>query len=155
MAHVKSTLPEDARTVTGDCLQGALADLVDLSLQAKQAHWNLVGTRFRSIHLQLDEVVDTSRMWMDTLAERAVAIGVTPDGRASTVAKQTGLPPIEAGWISDDKVVAAFVDRYHTVITRMRERMAETEKPDPVTQDHFITLIAELEKQYWMFQAEQ
>jgi starvation-inducible DNA-binding protein len=155
MARVRSTLSDDAQKVTGEALQGALADLVDLSLQAKQAHWNLVGHRFRSLHLQLDEVVALARTWTDTLAERAVAIGVTPDGRVSTVAEQTGLAQVEAGWITDDKVVAAFCDRLHTIVVRMRGRMAETSDPDPVTEDLFISLVAELEKQYWMFQAEQ
>jgi starvation-inducible DNA-binding protein len=155
MARVRSTLSDDAQKVTGEALQGGLSDLVDLSLQAKQAHWNLVGPRFRMLHQQLDEVVDLARTWTDTVAERAVAIGVTPDGRVATVAAQSGLPQVEAGWISDDKVVAAFCERLHTIVVRMRERMAEVSEPDPVTEDLFLGLVAALEKQHWMFQAEQ
>jgi starvation-inducible DNA-binding protein len=41
-----------------------------------------------------------------------------------------------------------------TVITRMRERIAATAEPDPVTQDILIGLTADLEKFHWMFQAE-
>ena len=58
------------------------------SLVAKQVHWNVVGPRFRSVHLQLDEVVDTARQHADTVAERASAIGVSPDGRAGPSATQ-------------------------------------------------------------------
>ena len=36
-------------------LQKVLVDLIELHLQGKQAHWNLVGTNFRDLHLQLDE----------------------------------------------------------------------------------------------------
>ncbi len=54
MTVVHSTLPESARAITGEALQETLVDLVGLSLMAKQAHWNIVGPRFRSIHLQLD-----------------------------------------------------------------------------------------------------
>lgn len=80
---VKSTLPDDDRQVTGDALQSTLVDLVGLSLIGKQAHWNLVGPRFRSIHLQLDEVVTAARDFSDTVAERAAALGLPPDGRNS------------------------------------------------------------------------
>ncbi len=41
-------------------LQKVLVDLIELHLQGKQAHWNLVGTNFRDLHLQLDEIVDTA-----------------------------------------------------------------------------------------------
>lgn len=154
MSMVKSALSANARKVTGDALQGALVDLLDLSLVAKQAHWNIVGPRFRSIHLQLDEVVTTARSYADTVAERASAIGVSPDGRAETVAKTSGLPPTKDGWIQDKEVVTLFIDVFGKVITRMRERIEATENPDSVTQDLFIGLTAELEKEYWMFQAE-
>ena len=32
-------------------LQKVLVDLIELHLQGKQAHWNLVGTNFRDLHL--------------------------------------------------------------------------------------------------------
>jgi starvation-inducible DNA-binding protein len=37
---------------------------------------------------------------------------------------------------------------------RLRERIDTTEKADPVTQDLLIGITAELEKQRWMFDAE-
>ncbi|MEV8569107.1 DNA starvation/stationary phase protection protein [Streptomyces sp. NPDC051322] len=151
---VKSTLPAAARETTGDALQGALVDLLGLSLLAKQVHWNVVGPRFRSVHLQLDEVVTASRDYADTVAERCSAIGVAPDGRITALAKTTELPEPATGWISDDDVVALLVDALGGAITRMRERIAATDQPDPVSQDLLIGLTAELEKQRWMFQAE-
>ncbi|MCD0484700.1 DNA starvation/stationary phase protection protein [Streptacidiphilus sp. ASG 303] len=154
MTVVKSPLSDSDREVTGNALQSALVDLLDLSLLAKQAHWNLIGPRFRSIHLQLDEVVTTARTYSDTVAERAAAIGVNPDGRAATVAKTSGLPDFPSGWVRDTDVVEALVEAFAAAIGRMRERIEATEKPDPVTQDLFIGLTAEMEKQYWMFQAE-
>src|SRR5687768_1817481 len=86
MYVVKSPLSDADLTTVSEALQGALVDLIDLSLVAKQVHWNVVGPRFRSVHLQLDEVVDIARTHSDTVAERASALGVSPDGRAATVA---------------------------------------------------------------------
>jgi starvation-inducible DNA-binding protein len=135
-------------------LQGALVDLVDLALVAKQIHWNVVGPRFRSVHLQLDELVDTARTHSDTVAERASALGVPPDGRAATVAVGSGIDVTPEGWVNDTAAVQTIVDALGAVIGRMRERIAATGEPDPVSQDIFIQITADLEKQHWMFQAE-
>ncbi|MDJ0464749.1 DNA starvation/stationary phase protection protein [Streptomyces sp. H27-C3] len=154
MSVVKSTLPEADLKVVGEALQGALVDLVDLSLVAKQVHWNVVGPRFRSVHLQLDDVVVTARQHSDTVAERSSAIGVNPDGRSTTVSEATAIREVPAGWVKDVDAVRILVDALGVVIGRMRERITATGDPDPITQDLLIGLTAELEKHAWMFQAE-
>ncbi|MEU8710281.1 DNA starvation/stationary phase protection protein [Streptomyces sp. NPDC048565] len=154
MSVVKSALSDADRKAVGDALQGALVDLIDLSLVAKQVHWNVVGPRFRSVHLQLDEVVDTARQHSDTVAERASAVGVNPDGRSRTLAKTTAIDSVPDGWIKDVDAVRVLVDALRVVIDRMRERIEATDEPDPISQDILITLTADLEKHAWMFQAE-
>lgn len=155
MHKVKSALHADARKVTGQALQDSLIDLIDLSLTAKQAHWNLTGTHFRSIHLQLDEVVALARKHSDIMAERAVAIGVNPDGRVRTVAEYTKIHQMEAGYQQDDKVVAAITNVLAEMVQRFRDRVLATAEPDPVTQDLLITTTQDLEKQHWMFEVQQ
>ncbi|MEV0177000.1 DNA starvation/stationary phase protection protein [Streptomyces sp. NPDC050803] len=154
MYVVKSPLSDaDLKTVS-EALQGALVDLVDLALVAKQIHWNVVGPRFRSVHLQLDEVVDTARMHSDTVAERASALGVPPDGRAATVAAGSGIGAVADGWVKDTDAVGTLVNALGAVIVRMRERVQATGEADPVSQDLFIGITADLEKHHWMFRAE-
>ncbi|MER5584533.1 DNA starvation/stationary phase protection protein [Streptomyces asoensis] len=154
MYVVKSPLSDaDLKTVS-QALQGALVDLVDLALVAKQVHWNVVGPRFRSVHLQLDEVVDVARAHSDTVAERASALGVSPDGRATAVAAGSGIGAVQAGWVKDTDAVGSLVTALGAAITRMRERVSATGDADPVTQDIFIGITADLEKHHWMFQAE-
>ena len=150
---IKSTLPANDLKVVGESLQGELVDLVDLSLVAKQIHWNVIGPRFRSVHLQLDEVVSVARAYTDTIAERASALGVSPDGRSKTVAIGSGLTAVEEGWQRDDVAVQGMVDALAQAISSARDRRAEVGPVDPVTEDIFINLIADLEKQHWMFQA--
>jgi starvation-inducible DNA-binding protein len=154
MAAVKSPLSDEALKVTGDALQGSLIDLIDLSLLAKQAHWNLTGRNFKVVHEHLDEIVALARAGQDDVAERAVAIGLNPDGRARTVADRTALAQLEAGYLADDKVVAAITDILAQIIARFRERIEATDEPDQVTQDLLISISAQLEKQHWMFQAQ-
>ncbi|SDJ44516.1 Dps family protein [Streptomyces indicus] len=155
MTAVHTQVPEAAVKATAEVLQGALVDLLDLSLIAKQAHWNILGPRFRSIHLQLDEVVATARSYADTIAERSATIGVPPDGRAATLARQTRLAQPPEGWLKDDAVVELLVEALAGTIRRMHERIHTTGETDLVSQDVLLGLTAQLEKHHWMFQAEQ
>ncbi len=139
---------------TGGVLQDSLVDLIGLALVGKQAHWNVIGPRFRSVHLQLDELVELAREHADSVAERATSIGVSPDGRPATVARDTGVPEFGAGWRTDDDVVTAVVEMLAALIARFRHRVEETEEADPVTQDLLITITADLEKAHWMWQAQ-
>ncbi|GLZ49309.1 DNA starvation/stationary phase protection protein [Actinomycetospora sp. NBRC 106375] len=152
-APITSPLPDDAKQIVGTVLQDSLADYVDLSLTAKQWHWNVVGTNFREAHLHLDELVDLARTYSDEVAERAAALGVSPDGRAETVAKSSGLPTTDEGWRKVEDVNAAVVETLAALVARLRERIAVTDEPDPVTQDLLIGQTAKIEEAHWMWQA--
>ena len=66
-------------------LQASLVELLDLALQAKQAHWNVVGPLFRPVHLELDEIVSSAHEAADVVAERLSALREVPDGRVERV----------------------------------------------------------------------
>ncbi|GAA3086470.1 Dps family protein [Streptosporangium carneum] len=155
MSAITSPLNAENKKVVATALQGSLVDLLELSLLGKQAHWNVIGHNFRSLHLQLDEIVAAAREHADTVAERAVALGCNPDGRATTLSKTSEVPEIEAGYINDGKVVAAMTDILGSIIRRMRERIEATDEPDPVTQDILIEITQDLEKHHWMLEAQR
>lgn len=151
---ITSPLGDAERTTTGAVLQATLVDLIDLSLIAKQAHWNVVGPNFRSAHLQLDELVAAARQYTDDIAERANAIGISPNGKARTVVESSGIPAYPDNWQSVESTVSAIVQILDEIIKRLRKRIDETDKSDLVTQDMLIGIAAELEKQHWMWQAQ-
>jgi starvation-inducible DNA-binding protein len=151
---IPSTLSDEARATTATALQDTLVDLVDLSLVAKQAHWNLVGRQFHDVHLHLDELVDTARKYTDDVAERMAAIGVPPDGRAPTVAEKSAVAAGDAGWVSDRDVIAKIFEAVDVVVRGLRPRLDDTEKSDLVTQDLLIEIVGRLEEARWMWQAQ-
>lgn len=152
---ITSPLGDAERESTGAVLQATLVDLIDLSLIGKQAHWNVVGPNFRSAHLQLDELVTAARQYVDEVAERANAIGVSPNGKTKTVLESSGLPEYPDNWQPVEKTVATIVSTLGELIKRLRKRIDETDKADLVTQDLLIQIAAELEKQHWMWQAQK
>jgi starvation-inducible DNA-binding protein len=151
---ISSPLPADATKVTGEALQATLVDMIDLSLLGKQAHWNVVGPLFKTVHEHLDEVVDTARKYSDEVAERAVALGVNPDGSAATVANESPLRSLAPAWVPTDDAVAAVVDALDTITGRLRERIAVLDEADLVTQDLIIEIADAIEQHRWMFSAQ-
>ena len=141
-----------ATSATTELLQTTLVELIDLSLQAKQAHWNVRGRQVRALHLQLDEVTDEYRLWSDDVAERLVTLGIVPDGRASAVEGST-LDTFPMGWVDDAQVIDLFVNRLDQVGASLKERIQALES-DPVSQDMLIGILGGIEKQRWMIQAQ-
>jgi starvation-inducible DNA-binding protein len=98
--------------------------------------------------------VSAARQYTDDVAERANAIGVSPNGKAKVVVESSGIPEYPANWQTVEATVAAIVEILGEVIKRLRKRIDETDKTDLVTQDLLIEIAAELEKQHWMWQAQ-
>jgi starvation-inducible DNA-binding protein len=144
-----------ARDETGASLQSTLVELIDLSLAGKQLHWSVVGPQFRPLHLQLDELIDEWREMADTVAERAVALDVFPDGQASAVvAGREDLEEVHAGAIPDHEVVRDLAHRIAVVVEHTRARMDRIGDLDLASQDVLIEVVRGLEKQLWMVRAQ-
>jgi len=135
-------------------LQRVLVDLIELHLQGKQAHWNVVGTNFRDLHLQLDELVDFAREASDTVAERMRALDVIPDGRSDTVAAGTSLPQFPAYEHGTADVVDLITARTYAVVETLRGVHDEVDAEDPSTADILHQLIDGLEKLAWLIKSE-
>lgn len=143
----------DRRLEAAGIIQEVLTDLINLSLQGKQAHWNLRGRTFRELHLQLDELVDLARAHSDLLAERCLALGIAADGRAREIADTTHLDPFPEGRVPDTEVVELMLDRLKIMSEVGRSRLGRLGMIDPVSQDLVNAVLADMEKQLWMFEA--
>jgi starvation-inducible DNA-binding protein len=135
-------------------LQEVLVDLVELHLQGKQAHWNLIGTNFRDLHLQLDEIVDIAREASDTIAERMRALNAVPDGRSDTVAVCTTLPAFPPDEQNTTETVDLVTNRIYATVSTIRRVHDAVDAVDPSTSDLLHEIIDSLEKQAWMIKSE-
>jgi starvation-inducible DNA-binding protein len=135
-------------------LQRVLVDLIELHLQGKQAHWNVVGTNFRDLHLQLDELVDAAREASDQIAERLRALDADPDGRSDTVAATTSIPRFPAGEQNTGHVVDLITARVYATVDTIRSVHDAVDAEDPTTSDLLHEVIDSLEKLAWMIKSE-
>ncbi|MDT0158307.1 DNA starvation/stationary phase protection protein [Microbacterium sp. ARD32] len=138
----------------GQSLQRVLVDLVELQIQGKQAHWNVVGTNFRDTHLQLDEVVEAARRLGDTVAERMRALHAVPDGRTPTVAKTTSLPPYPDGEVLTTETIDLVTERLDATVATVRDVHDAVDEEDPTSADILHVVLETLEQLAWMVSAE-
>ena len=135
-------------------LQAVLVDLIELSLQGKQAHWNVVGRNFRDTHRQLDEIIEDARTFSDTIAERMRALHAVPDGRSATIAKTTTLPEFPMGEVSTTETIDLVTARLEAAVATLRGVHDDVDEEDPTSADLLHAVIERLEQFAWMVSAE-
>jgi len=135
-------------------LQKVLVELIELHLQGKQAHWNVVGTNFRDLHLQLDEIVDAAREASDTIAERMRALNAIPDGRSDTVTASTTLPALPPAELNTTDTVDLVTTRIYAAVDTIRTVHDDVDAADPSSADLLHEIIDDMEKAAWMLKSE-
>jgi starvation-inducible DNA-binding protein len=144
-----------ASKALGENLQAVLVDLLELQMQGKQAHWNVVGRNFRDTHRILDEIIEATREFSDTVAERMRALHAVPDGRSDIVAATTTLPEYPQGEIDTSETVDLITVRLENTVHTMRTVHDDVDEEDPTSADILHAVIEKLEQFAWMVSAEK
>ena len=136
-------------------MQAVLVDLIELGIQGKQAHWNVVGTNFRDMHLQLDEIIEVARTLSDEIAERMRAPEALPAGRSETVTKTTTLEKFPPDQVDTAQVTDLIVARLDAVADTCRRVHDAVDEADPTSADILHVVIEKIEQYSWMVGAEK
>jgi len=132
----------------------ALVQALDLERHAKQAHWNVRGPNFRTLHELFDEIAQQAEDASDLLAERLVALGGTADGRASTVAGRSTLPdyPLDASaGPAHVEALSRSIAAFGALARDAIDQSAEWGDAD--TADVFTEVSRDLDKTLWLVEA--
>lgn len=154
MVSARTHKTDEKRDKVVSELQPLLTDLIVLSLQGKQAHWNVTGPLFSAVHAQLDAVVNHARTSYDSVAERIVTLGVPAAGQIADLGENTSLEPLPGGTIPDREAVRFISDRISRVIARGRQSVDRLGDLDLVSQDLVIGIVGGLEKDLWMLKVQ-
>lgn len=144
--------PDSARLAAVSAIQKLLPEIVALTLDAKQAHWNMTGPGFLPLHTLTDEIAADGRAWADRLAERAVALGFHVDARPITVAAAAGSFPL--GRLSDVEAARELISAIDRVVATTRSALDDVGASDPVAHEISVNIIEGLEKFRWMLTAQ-
>ena len=70
MFKTKDDVPQKVRIQIVALLQDRLSDSIDLTTQAKQAHWNVKGPSFIALHELFDKIAEESEVYADRSCKR-------------------------------------------------------------------------------------
>lgn len=138
----------DVAAATAQFLSPVVVGLTALSVNGKQAHWNVRGTNFIAIHELIDTVVDHAREWSDDAAERIVALGLPIDGRLSTVAEKS-TSAVRAGFTQWQQTITDLISDIDAVLVDLQAAIDGLDEIDLTSQDLAIEVKRGLEKDRW------
>ena len=156
MNKTRNTLPLETRKVAVEYLNVTVAEMLDLFARIKQAHWNLRGMAFIGLHKLLDEFAAATLAHIDSVAERATALGGVVEGTLRDAVKQSGLKkkeePNSVSGQTDWLVELA--DAHATTTGHIRKAIKKlTDEDDFATADLLTEVLGHLEKQLWLLEA--
>ena len=147
-------LPAETLTSSVKTLNQALADTLDLYSQLKQAHWNLKGKDFYSLHLLFDEFAAHAEGWVDEIAERVTALGGYATGTVRMSAADTSLPEYPTDAVDGAEHTKAVVERLGLYANKVRSAIDSTdEMGDMTTADLFTEISRQVDKDLWFAEA--
>lgn len=150
----RNDVADNAKKVSINILNGCLTDSIDLYNAVRQAHWNVKGPHFHSIHTMLDGFYNQLNLSTDDLAERIVTLGGTALGTTQHLAKATRLTPYPTDLYAGMDHIKALVERYGQVAEKLREGIEETDEAgDADTSDLLTEQSRAIDKMLWMIEA--
>jgi starvation-inducible DNA-binding protein len=150
----KNDLPEGMRRAMVELLNQHLADLLDLGLQAKQAHWNVKGPHFIALHELFDKLAEELEEFSDNIAERAVALGGVALGTSQVIARQSRLNAYSTNLVAGSAHVEATAKALAQFGKFARSAIdVATRAGDADTADLFTGISRGVDKMLWLVEA--
>ena len=154
MHYTKNDMSPEAREKIAALLNARLGDAVDLMMQSKQAHWNVKGPHFQSLHELFDAVHGEVQGYVDLLAERAVALGGEAQGTVRHAMSASTLEPYPDGLIQGRDHVDALSSALAAFGKNIREAIDASDKlGDAGTADLFTEVSRGIDQRLWMVEA--
>ena len=140
-----------ARIVEG--LSRVLADTYTLYLKTHNFHWNVVGPKFRTLHLMFEEQYNEMWIALDALAERIRALEAPAPGTYAEFARLTAIAET-VGVPDADTMTRLLLDGHETVCRTIRGQLAALDAANDQPSLDLLTQRLEVhEKTAWMLRS--
>jgi starvation-inducible DNA-binding protein len=136
-------------------LNTTLSDEMVLLVKTRNYHWNVVGLQFNDLHKFFEDQYNALNDIVDTVAERARALGGNAMGTLTEFLKSTRLQEESGDYPEARRMLANLLADHEALIRHLRvdlETCAE-KYHDVGTNDFLIGLMEQHEKMAWMLRA--
>ena len=143
------------REVVAHQLAKLLADEFVLYTKTLNAHWNLEGMDFHSVHLYFEELYTQSAGIVDDVAERIRQLGHYAPATLKSFLELTHLTEHDAGGNDSRTLIKKLLADHESIIEFIRgniDEFADAHK-DAGTSDYITGLMEKHEKIAWMLRA--
>lgn len=154
MYTTKNTLADNARKASIALLQSQLFNAVDLSSQAKQAHWNVKGSNFLALHDLFDKIHGELNGHADLIAERLVSLGGQAHGTIRAVSTSSSLPEYPLDISAQELHIEALSSALAAFGSSIRQASdTSSDSGDQNTSDLFTEIARAVDKSLWFVEA--
>src|SRR5277367_2957191 len=151
--QTRNDMNEQTRCAMTSLLNQKLANVIDLGLQTKQAHWNVKGPHFIGMHELFDKAAEHLEEFTDEIAERAVELGGFTAGTIQAVSKNSRLTAYPLDLSSGHGHVAALSEAFAKFGESTRAAIDTAGKAgDAGTSDLFTEVSRTGDKLLWMIE---
>lgn len=154
--HVRThnDLSPEVRKHMAKLLNQLLANASDMYSHAKQAHWNVRGRDFFSLHELFDKVSEEVLEHVDEIAERAGQLGYAVPGTVRQAAQASSLREYPLELANGDEHVEQLATSLGLYVKSLRDGIDEADKAeDAVTTDVLIRICGETDKLLWFVES--
>ena len=154
MYETENDIPKAARSELNALINQRLADVIDLQMQLKQAHWNIKGPHFIGLHELFDKIAEDVETYVDEIAERAVQLGGIAQGTVGTAASRSRLEEYPLDIADGATHVEAVAKALSTFGREARVSIEEADALDDAdTADLFTEVSRRIDKWLWFVEA--
>ena len=148
-------ISESNRKTVADQLGKLLADEFVLYTKTLNAHWNLEGPDFHSVHVYFEDLYNQSQEIVDSVAERIRQLGHYAPATLKDFLKLTHLTEQLKGNNTSLDLIKNLLADHESIIEFIRSTIKEFDEAhkDAGTSDFVTSLMEKHEKTAWMLRA--
>ncbi|MFD2938272.1 Dps family protein [Spirosoma flavum] len=148
-------ISEENRAVVAHQLAKLLADEFVLYTKTLNAHWNLEGMDFHSVHLYFEDLYNQSAGIVDDVAERIRQLGHYAPATLKNFLQLTHLTEQDEDGNDSRSLIKKLLSDHESIIEFIRGNIDEFQEAhkDAGTSDYITGLMEKHEKIAWMLRA--
>ncbi len=147
-------LTKEQKNKVAELLSHLLADETILYLKTRNAHWNVEGPDFKTIHVYFEELYNELQLVIDEVAEKIRTKDYYAPATMSEYLELTQLKEQRKEKYDSMTFIAELLKDHETICDFLNKTVVEIESyKDVATSDYLVGLLEQHQKTAWMLRS--